>query len=206
MTARHDLASPPHAKLQHRNEISATSTRLIMNNTPQALALAQAPAVPAPALASQIPQPNALPNSDADSDSLWSVSTWDYDPSDDSDEEAWPPQEDEGCLDEWYWEEEASANKWLARFPGGTPALYPHLFVAKSTPTHSPDRAGTLLRLPPEIRNRIYKHYFDQADEVKHYTENYDPFYNHDGKAMQRIVLSILVIDIAVANLATAEI
>ncbi|KAN0095145.1 hypothetical protein V8E51_015856 [Hyaloscypha variabilis] len=146
---------------------------------------------PAPQLLLPLGLSNATDDSDSDS-----TGTWDDNgtSSDDGDEEAcsFP---DEGCADEGYWEDEAAADAWLARFPGGTSALYPQLFLVKPrggkvlTPTRYPDRTESLLHLPSEIRNRIYKHYFDVDEEVRRPKENYAPFQNRDGIEMQRIVL-----------------
>jgi hypothetical protein len=147
------------------------------------------------------PAPQSLPpfglsNAPDDSDSE-STGTWYSDStsaSDDSDEEACSLSDD-GCADEGYWEDEAAADAWLARFPGGISALYPQLFLVKPrggkvvTPTRYPDRNDSLLHLPSEIRNRIYTHYFDRDEEERHPKESYAPFHNRDGVAMQRIRL-----------------
>jgi hypothetical protein len=149
-----------------------------------------------PPPAPQLLLPFGLSNAPDDSDSD-STGTWDEDgtsASDDSDEEACSLP-DEGCADEGYWEDETAADAWLARFPGGTSALYPQLFLVKPrggkvvTPTRHPDRTNSLLHLPSEIRNRIYIHYFDGDEEVRHPKESYAAFQNHEGIAMQRILL-----------------
>lgn len=136
--------------------------------------------------APQLPQPD---QSDLDIDSS---GTWNDDGSsaDDSDEEC---SLDEGCADEEFWEDETATNAWLARFPGGTSGLYPQLFLVKPrgkvvTQPRYPDTTS-LLHLPSEIRNRIYKHYFDTDEETIRPEENYAPFHNRDGVGMQRIVL-----------------
>jgi hypothetical protein len=147
---------------------------------------------PAPQLLLTFGLSNAPDDSDSDS-----TSTWDDDgtsASDASDEEACSLP-DEGCADEGYWEDETAADAWLARFPGGTSALYPQLFLIKPrggkvvTLTRYPDRTDSLLHLPSEIRNRIYIHYFNGDEEVRHPKESYAPFQNRDGTAMQRILL-----------------
>lgn len=136
---------------------------------------------------------NALDDSDSDSTGTWNDDGTSA--SDDSDEEA-SSFPDDGCADEEYWEDEAAADSWLARFPGGTSALYPQLFLVKPrggkvvTLTRYPDRTDSLLHLPSEIRNRIYKHYFDGDEDARHPEESYTSFQNRDGIAMQRILLS----------------
>ncbi|PMD61955.1 uncharacterized protein K444DRAFT_611171 [Hyaloscypha bicolor E] len=147
---------------------------------------------PAPQLLLPFGLSNAPDASDSDS-----TGTWDDEgtsASEDSDEEACSLP-DEGCADEGYWEDETAADAWLARFPGGISALYPQLFLVKPrggkvvTLTRYPDRTDSLLHLPPEIRNRIYIHYFDRDEEVRRPKESYAPFQNRDGIAMQRILL-----------------
>jgi hypothetical protein len=132
-----------------------------------------------------------LSSSPEDSDPAWDDGT---SASDDSDEEACSLT-NEGCADEGYWDDETDADAWLARFPGGTSALYPQLFLVKPrggkvvTPTRYPDRTDSFLHLPSEIRNRIYLHYFDGDEEVRRPKESYAPFQNREGIAMQRILL-----------------
>jgi len=59
------------------------------------------------------------------------------------------------------WKEEAAAERWLSRFPGGTPHLYPQLFVVKSnvgdvlTPPQDTQKTS-FLSLPFGIRLMIY--------------------------------------------------
>ena len=127
----------------------------------------------------------------------WEDSVSDDASNDDSDEE------DEDLLadvdDEEFWEEDTSAVAWLARNPGGTPLLYPKLFVIKPrgrggrvviSPSHHSNGSVSFLQLPSEIRNRIYGYYFDIDDEVKHPEEERAPFHDHDGNEIQRICLS----------------
>jgi len=147
-----------------------------------------------------VPPPQAGPSSNVPNASISEIgsnSGWSQ-TSDTSDEDSgnegnWDWLANEGCADEAYWEDDRAVDAWLARFPGGTSALYPQLFIVKQrrgkvlTPPRYPN-ADSLLRLPPEIRNRIYRHYFDR-DEVKHPEESYAPFHNREGKAMPRICL-----------------
>lgn len=113
----------------------------------------------------------------------------------DSDEDEVDSLADEGCADEAYWEDDTAADAWLARFPGGTSVLYPRLFVVKPrggkvlTPSRYPNN-DSLLRLPSEIRNRIYRHYFDRDEEAKRPEERHAPFRDREGIEMQRICLS----------------
>jgi len=126
-------------------------------------------------------------DSDSDSDNPWEED--DASTSDNNDNET--DSLHEGCADESFQEEEMAVNSWLARFPG---RLYPRLFHVEHhgrgvvSPTRYPDRKSLLL-LPPEIRNRIYTHYFDRDGEGMRPCERYAPFHNRDGIAMRRIVL-----------------
>lgn len=118
-------------------------------------------------------------SSDAESTGTWGRgSEASYEDSDEG--------EVDSLADEEYWEEDATADAWLARFLGGTSTLYPQLFLVNPhggtvlTRSRSPNNIS-LLYLPPEIRNRIYKHYFDRYEEVKHLEEAYAPFRNREA-------------------------
>jgi hypothetical protein len=147
------------------------------------------------------PHPQFAPYSDTPNDTRSiseadSTGSWGSEASnEDSDEGAVDSLADEGCADEAYWEEETAADAWLARFPGGTSVLYPQLFVVKPrrgkvlTPPRYPNN-NFLLHLPSEIRNRIYRYYFDRDEEVKRPEERHAPFRDREGIEMQRICLS----------------
>ena len=98
--------------------------------------------------------------------------------------------------DESFWEEDTAADAWLAKHPGGSRLLYPHLFVIKPrggkvvTPSYNPKRTCFLFHLPPEIRNQIYKHCFDGYGKVKRPEEDHAPFRDRDGREIQKIYLS----------------
>ena len=97
---------------------------------------------------------------------------------------------DEGWVDEEYWEEDTAADALLARFLGGTSLPYPQLFVVKACDGKVLSRypnTNSLLDLPPEIRNRIYKHYFDRVEKAKHPEEMYAPFRDREGVEKPRI-------------------
>ncbi|KAE8446031.1 hypothetical protein EG329_012539 [Mollisiaceae sp. DMI_Dod_QoI] len=141
-----------------------------------------------PTLHSNIPMTSSIPETG-------STDTWGSEASnEESDEGEVDLFEDEGCADEAFWEDDTAANAWLARFPGGTSVLYPHLFLVKPrdgrvlTPPRYPNN-DTLLHLPSEIRNRIYTHYFDEVEEVKHSEERHAPFRDREGIEMQRICI-----------------
>jgi hypothetical protein len=148
------------------------------------------------------PPPHLAPDSDAPDDSrsisevISTTGSWGSEISnEDSDEREADSLSDEGCADEAYWEEDILADAWLARSPGGTSALYPQLFVVKPrggdviTPSRYPNN-DSLLRLPSEIRNRIYRHYFGGFEEVKRPGESHAPFRDREGIEMQKISLS----------------
>ncbi|CZR56437.1 uncharacterized protein PAC_06325 [Phialocephala subalpina] len=153
------------------------------------------------------PPPQSAPYSDAPDDSrsiseAGSTCSWGSEASsEDSDEGEIDSLADEGCADKAYWEEDTAADAWLARFPGGTSVLYPQLFVVKPrggkvlTQSRYPSNVS-LLHLPSEIRNRIYRHYFDRDEEVKRPEERYAPFLDRDGIDMQRICLSSEVVEL----------
>lgn len=133
----------------------------------------------------------------SEANSTDSTDTWGWGSevsTEDSDECEVDSLADEGCADETYWVEDTAADAWLARFPGGTSLLYPQLFVVKPyggkvlTPSRYPN-TNSLLHLPPEIRNRIYRHYFDSVEEAKHPEEMHAPFRDREGTEMQRICL-----------------
>lgn len=120
-----------------------------------------------------------------------SDTTWDsHDNFEESDDDGFA-----SIADEEYWEDDAVADTWLARNPGGTPFLYPQLYVVKprigeiATPSRNLTVACHLLRLPPELRDMIYDFYFEQHDE-KRADEKYAPFKNIDGNILPRIYLS----------------
>lgn len=124
-----------------------------------------------------------------------SPGSWDSDSerfNEDSDEDSDESEVD----DEEYWEDDAAADSWLARFPGGSHLLYPQLFVVKPSggkvisPSRHPNRNHSFLRFSSEIRNRIYGHYFNRDEEVKYPEEGHAPFRDCDGMEMQRIYLS----------------
>ncbi|KAF8850849.1 hypothetical protein BDZ45DRAFT_751283 [Acephala macrosclerotiorum] len=147
------------------------------------------------------PPPQSASYADAPDDSrsiseAGSTGSWGSEASnEDSDECEVDSLADEGCADGAYWEEDTAADAWLARFPGGTSVLYPQLFVVKPrggkvlTPSRYPNN-DFLLHLPSEIRNRIYRHYFDRDEEVKRPEERHVPFRDREGIEMQRICLS----------------
>lgn len=142
------------------------------------------------------PPPQSAPDdsssiSEAGSTSSW----WGSETSNEAcDEREMDSLADEGCADEAYWEEDTAVDPWLARFLGGTSVLYPQLFVVKPrggmvhTPSRYPNN-DSLLHLPSEIRNRIYRHYFDRDEEVKRPKEMHAPFRDREGIEMQRICL-----------------
>jgi hypothetical protein len=155
------------------------SASIDMNNPPSLIA-------PTPA-----PPDDSRPISEADSISTWDSSNdTSNEDSDESDVEMLADEDDEE-----FWEDDAAADAWLARFPGGLPHLYPHLFVVKPrggkvlTPSRYPNNTS-LLQLPFEIRNQIYKYYFDRDEEVKHPEEGHAPFRDREGIEMRRICLS----------------
>ena len=88
-----------------------------------------------------------------------------YDGSDGDDADA--------LADEQYWAEDRAVDKWLVKFPGGTPLLYPQLFVVKSrggvtvAPFDKPTSAYSFLRLPAEVRCLIYECYFETDEKVE---------------------------------------
>jgi hypothetical protein len=147
------------------------------------------------------PAPQPADDSDAPDDSrsiseAVTTGSWEsYSDSEASNEDS-DEREVDSLADEEYWEEDTAADAWLARYPGGTRLLYPQLFVVKPrggkvmTPSRHPNRTDSLLRLPSEIRNRIYRHYFDRDEEVKRPEERHAPFRDRDGMEMQRIRLS----------------
>jgi hypothetical protein len=99
--------------------------------------------------------------------------------------------------DEEYWEDERAADAWLSRFPGGTRLLYPQLYVVKPrggkvvTPPRNSNTTHHLLRLPSEIRNRIYSYCFDFDNSEENLPEKgYAPFQDRYGMEMQRISIS----------------
>src|ERR1700761_3057913 len=158
---------------------------------------------PAPQPAANIPAavPLNTPPDDADSSSMSevvSIGSWDTEneASDEDDAKESNESEADPREDEEYWEEDTAADAWLARHPGGTRLLYPELFAVKPrgrevvTPSRDPNRTSFLLRLPAEIRNQIYEHYFDRHEEVKRPEEEHAPFLDLDGKEIQRIHLS----------------
>jgi hypothetical protein len=137
------------------------------------------------------------PNDSRSMSEAGSIDTWVWDSeasTGDSDDGEVDSLADDGCADEAYREEDTAADAWLARFPGGTSLLYPQLFVVKPrggkvfTPSRYPNNTS-LLHLPPEIRNRIYRHYFDSFEEAKHPEEMHAPFRDREGTEMQRICL-----------------
>jgi hypothetical protein len=98
--------------------------------------------------------------------------------------------------DEEYWEDDAAADTWLARYPGGTRLLYPRLFLIKSrnvavtTPPRDPSEPSLLHSLPREIRNQIYEYYFQPSLEGQHPEEEPASFHDNRGKEIERIQLS----------------
>lgn len=133
--------------------------------------------------------------SDSESSGTWASTS--EASSEDGDEDDVESLADERCADEAFWEENRAADSWLARFQGGTSLLYPQLFVIApsrdqvQTPIRYPNRTS-LLQLPSEIRNRIYRHYFEGHEgyeELRHSGEGYAPFRDREGIAMQRICL-----------------
>jgi hypothetical protein len=104
---------------------------------------------------------------------------------------------DECFVDEEYSEDERAVTAWLARNPGGTPLLYPQLFIVKQrggdpvTPSRDPNRSCFLTRLPREIRFLVYEYYFDGQEEVvRHMDEQHEPFLDRNGVEVRRIYLS----------------
>ena len=106
-------------------------------------------------------------------------------------------EEDEALADDYYWNEDAAADAWLARNPGGTRVLYPRLFTVTpdatsgkvETPARTTSRTCPLLRLPLELRSLIYQHYFDHPD-YHAIPRNYEYFPDGPGAHLARLVLS----------------
>jgi hypothetical protein len=99
--------------------------------------------------------------------------------------------------DDEYWEEDRAADAWLARHPGGTRLLYPRLFVVKlcggftTTPLRDPTVSHSIFSLPPELRVRVYKYYFDAYEEVdRRPRDRRAPFLDLAGKEVRRINLT----------------
>jgi hypothetical protein len=161
------------------------------------------PAVNTPALppAGNIPAvvPPNNPLDDSDNSSSFQISDTETTTSSESDEDD-PKESDKSeadtLADEEYWEEDRAADAWLARHPGGTRLLYPQLFIVKPhggkvvTPSRNPNRTCFLLHLPREVRDQIYKHYFERYEEVRRPKEEHVSFLNRDGKEIQKIRLS----------------
>jgi len=134
---------------------------------------------------------DAPEDNEEDSDyALSGASTWDTE-SEISDNDEFSDDSDEE-----YKEDERAVTTWLARNPGGTPLLYPQLFIVKLrrgdvvTPPRDPNRACFLARLPPEIRIRVYEYYFNGQEEVIRKDEQHEPFLDRNGKEVRRIYLS----------------
>ncbi|KAH8585583.1 hypothetical protein B0O99DRAFT_147714 [Bisporella sp. PMI_857] len=78
---------------------------------------------------------------------------------------------------------------WLDTLVGPLSCIRSSSWSSHVEARHS-NRTHSLLHLPSEIRNRIYKHYFDRDEEVKRPEEGYAPFRDREGKEVQRIRLS----------------
>ena len=135
-------------------------------------------------------EPQPIDDSTSIAEEVSTCSSWGDDDSNDefSNEESDDLLADVG--DEEFWAEDNAAVTWLASYPGGTPLLYPELFVVKPrrrggvfiTPSRHSNGTVTFLQLPSDIRNRIYEDYFDIDVEVKHPEEERAPFHDRDGK------------------------
>jgi hypothetical protein len=98
---------------------------------------------------------------------------------------------EEGDDDEY---EDDAANPWPARILSRTRLLYQHLFIIQSemgnieTPPRDENKPSSLLRLPLELRNRIYEYYFRRPEDPER-PEEHGSFPNDNGKELQRIIL-----------------
>jgi hypothetical protein len=137
------------------------------------------------------------PDVPEDNDYVSEAGSWDTESEISEEDEFSDDSLDNGSFDEEYSEDERAVTAWLARNPGGTPLLYPQLFIVKLqrgdvvTPPRDPNRPCFLARLPPEIRIRVYEYYFDGQEEVvRRKDEQHEPFLDRNGKEVRRIYLS----------------
>ena len=157
---------------------------------------------PAPQAAANI-QAVAPPNNPIDSLNLLNFTI-----SDSSDTESEPCDEDDAnesneSEDDSYLEDEdsrkenAAANAWLAKYPGGSRFLYPQLFVVElrkgkvTTPCRNPENPCFLSCLPLEIRNEIYRNCFQDEHENDEYPDDkLTVVRDRNGRVIQRLHLS----------------